>query len=70
MKKYFALILPLIAGFAMTSCKKSFDSLNQNENKPLSVPAYLLLNGIVNDMYDRPYSDYEKWDQYYIINYD
>lgn len=69
MKKFpFILVLPIliIAG----SCKKSFESLNQNENKPLSVPASLLLTGILNDMYDAPYTMKERWSQYYLINYD
>ncbi len=71
MKKIYSLLaLPLIMIMVLTSCKKSFDSLYQNQNKPTSVPASLLLNGILNDMYDAPYSDAEKWDQYYIINYD
>lgn len=51
-------------------CKKSFNDLSLNENKPTSVQASLLLNGVLNDLYEAPYSDYEKWDQYYIINYD
>lgn len=69
MKKFqFILVLSviIIAG----SCKKSFESLNQNENKPLSVPASLLLTGILNDMYDAPYTMKERWSQYYVCNYD
>jgi len=58
-------LLLLVAG-----CKKSFSDLSKNENKPTSVQASLLLNGVLNDMYEAPYGDYEKWDQYYIINYD
>ncbi len=54
----------------VTSCKKSFESLNNNPNKPYDVSPSLLLNGILNNMYDAPYSNYERWDQYYIINYD
>lgn len=60
------LFIIVVAG----GCKKSFDSLNLNENKPLSVPASLLLNGILNDMYDAPYTMKERWSQYYCINYD
>lgn len=64
------LLLPALVVVVMAGCKKSFDSLRQNPNKPVSVPASLLLNGVLNSMYDAPYSDYEKWDQYFIINYD
>ena len=53
-----------------SGCKKSFESLNNNPNKPYDVSPSLLMNGILNSMYDAPYSDYEKWNQYYIINYD
>ena len=51
-------------------CKRTFDDLNVNENKPVSVPASLLFNGILNDMYDAPYTMYERWSQYYCCNYD
>ncbi len=63
------LIIPVLLLLA-SGCKKSFSELSKNENKPLSVQASLLFNGILNDMYEAPYSDYEKWDQYYLINYD
>lgn len=59
------LLIPVLSG-----CKKSFSDLSQNENKPLTVPPSLLLNGILNDMYERPYSQYERWDQYYLSNYE
>ncbi|MBG9378723.1 SusD/RagB family nutrient-binding outer membrane lipoprotein [Panacibacter sp. DH6] len=71
MKKYLnILVTALIIQLALTGCKKSFDDLYQNPNKPTSVPASLLLNGILNDMYDGPGSMYERWCQYYCINYD
>src|SRR5690349_8357148 len=63
------LLIPALL-LAAAGCKKSFKELSQNENKPTSVQASLLLNGVLNDMYEAPYSDYEKWDQYYLINYD
>jgi hypothetical protein len=66
-KQLFAALLCLLV---MASCKKSFESLNQNPNKPYDVSPSLLMNGILNDMYDAPYGNYEKWNQYYIINYD
>jgi len=63
-----SLLIIAIAIFA--SCKKSFDSLSENPNKPTSVPASLLLNGVLNDMYDAPYTMEERWCQYYCCNYD
>lgn len=62
-------ILGVIAAF-FTSCKKSFSDLSINTNKPTTVPPSLLLNGVLNDMYDRPFSQAEIWDQYYLYNYD
>ena len=52
------------------SCKKSFDSLSVNENKPVSVPSSLLLNGIENSIFEAPYSMKERWGQYYCCDYD
>jgi len=64
-------IIPVLAVIlAATACKKSFNDLNVNENKPTSVPASLLLNGILYKMYDAPYSMNERWCQYYCCNYD
>src|SRR5207237_8103034 len=63
------LIIPVML-LLVAGCKKSFSDLSKNENKPLSVQASLLLNGVLNDMYEAPYTDYEKWNQYYLINYD
>ena len=62
----------LIAGiiFLVAGCKKSFQDMNVNENKPTTVPSALLLNGILNDLYDAPYTMYERWSQYYCCNYD
>lgn len=71
MKRIYNIIF-LSAGILLfaTGCKKSFNEMNLNENKPTSVPASLLFNGILNDMYDAPYSMYERWSQYYCCNYD
>ncbi|OQP58204.1 hypothetical protein A3860_07720 [Niastella vici] len=55
---------------AATGCKKTFDEMNTNENKPSSVPASLLLNGILFNMYDAPSTMKERWCQYYCCNYD
>lgn len=54
----------------MTSCKKSFEDLSTNANKPSSVPSSLLLTGILNSMYDAPNEQSEIVAQYYLYNYD
>ncbi len=71
MKKIFIwIILPALGFSVMAGCKKSMEDLYVNPNKPTAVPPSLLLNGIMNDLYQAPYSSYEKYNQYYIINYD
>jgi len=71
MKKIFNIILAIFAiSIIITGCKKSYDDLYPNSNKPTSVPPSLVLNGILYDLYDAPYTNYEKWDQYFITNYD
>ncbi len=57
----------LMAG---AGCRKEFNSLNTNENKPTSVPASLLFNGLLFDMYDAPYGSGERYSQYFLCNYD
>ncbi len=54
----------------LTSCKKSFEDLSVNTNKPSSVPPSLLLTGVLNSIYDAPDEEAEIADQYYIYNYD
>lgn len=55
MKKIFKIyLLPVLMVLTVTSCNKSFDQLTQNTNVPGSVPASLLMNGILNDMVDLP----------------
>jgi hypothetical protein len=51
-------------------CKKKFDDLSVNENKPSTVPASLLFNGVLNAMYEGPDGSNEKWCQYFCENYD
>jgi hypothetical protein len=70
MKKYINIIIAVALVTTITSCKKSFDELYINPNKPVNVPPSLLLNGILNNMYEAPFSQYERWDQYYLSNYE
>ena len=69
MKKIFYIILITIF-FAGTGCKKTFEELNTNENKPTHAPPSLLLNGILFKMYDAPYGSGERFSQYFLCNYD
>ncbi len=55
---------------AATGCNKDFEQLTVNENKPNSVPASLLFNGVLNNAFEGPNGQNEIWDQYYLYNYD
>lgn len=71
MKKISSLLFIVCLSFLfLASCKKSFKDLSINNNKPTAAPPSLILNGILNDMYDRPSAQPEVWNQYYIYNYD
>lgn len=63
-------ILPLIAVLVLfSSCQKSFDSLSQNPNKPSSVPPYLLLRQIEENLMVFPGGDEDKFGQYTLSTY-
>jgi len=70
MKTIFYIFFIAMALIAGTGCKRSFEDLNNNENKPTSVPSSLLLNKIMYDMYDAPYGAGERFGQYFLCNYD
>lgn len=70
MKKKLIYILPVLAALTVTSCKKNFEELTVNTNKPSSVPAALLFTGIENSMAELPDGSKEVYDQYYLYNYD
>ncbi len=70
MKRTFYILLVAIIAIGGAGCKKTFADLNLNENKPTSVPASLLFNGILNDMFDAPYGTGERYSQYFLCNYD
>jgi hypothetical protein len=62
-----------IAAFSLTSCEKAFDELEKDPNRPVSAPASLVLNGILNDMYSvtgSPWGSQQRYNQFYCSNYD
>jgi len=62
-------LLPILLVMTATSCKKTFEADSVNNNVPTSVPASLLLNGILYSMVDFPDNTNEIYGQYYIYNY-
>lgn len=71
MKNIFKIyLLPVLVVLSVTGCKKNFDDLTKNNNKPSTVPASLLFNGIAVKLADLPETQNEIYDQYYLYNYD
>lgn len=68
MKVSIKLLLPLFIVSVLAGCKKSFDDLRVNTNKPSSVPASLLFNGILNKMLDAPGGQTDRINQYQLQN--
>ncbi len=68
MKKIFSIALLGVILFS-SSCKKTFDSLQNDPNRATSVPANLVLNGVLSDMYQSPFSPTQRWNQFYACNY-
>jgi hypothetical protein len=53
----------------ISSCNKSFDTFPQNPNQPISVPPYLLLRQIENNLMVFPGDDEDKFGQYTLSTY-
>jgi hypothetical protein len=53
-------------------CEKSFEELELDSNRPVSVPASLVLQSVQFDLYNntgRPFSAEMRWNQFYCSNY-
>jgi Starch-binding associating with outer membrane len=68
MKKIINILAVLIL-ITTAGCKKKFDDLYKDPNRPEQTPASLVLNGILNDMYQRPWGDVQRWNQFNCCNY-
>jgi hypothetical protein len=62
-------LLVVIIAITVSSCSKTFEKYTQNPNQPTSVPAYLLLRQIENNLMVFPGGDEEKWSQYTLSTY-
>jgi hypothetical protein len=68
MKSFKFSILFFTVVIAMAGCKK-FEDLEKDPNRSTSVPASLVLRGILADMYESPWSQEQRWNQFWCINY-
>ena len=67
MKSYNILTI-LIAALLVFSCK-DFEELEQNQNRPTTAPASLVLNQVLNDLFERPWSLEHRQNQFSCCNY-
>lgn len=61
-----------VLAVSLSSCEKSFEDLEKDPNRPVNVPASLVLQGVESDMANntgRPFSAEMRWNQYYCSNY-
>lgn len=64
-KRIFAFILVIAA---MAGCK-DYDELESNPNLPTQVPASMLLNGVLNDLFEDGWTLEQRQNQYWCCNY-
>ena len=66
----YSLVLMLV--FSFMACEKSFEELEVDNNRPVAVPASLVLQSIQFDMYNntgRAFGAEMRWNQFYCSNY-
>jgi len=68
MTKIKSFLFAISALLVLQACQ-DFEELEKNENKPNQVPPGLVLNGILNDLYERPWSVEHRQNQYWCCNY-
>lgn len=64
--KYLLSLLAIV--LAANGCQK-FDELESDPNRSTTVPPSLVLRGILKDLYYAPWSDEQRWNQYWCSNY-
>ncbi len=68
MKKIKFLLSLLAIVIAANGCEK-FEDLEADPNRSTSVPPGLVLRGILKDLYNDPWDDLQRWNQYWCSNY-
>lgn len=66
MKKIILMLMVIMT--AITSCKK-FDDYQNNPNNPTQVPPSLIFTSVLKDMIYLPWSDEQRWNQFWCSNY-
>ncbi|MBA4852347.1 SusD/RagB family nutrient-binding outer membrane lipoprotein [Emticicia sp. BO119] len=61
-----------VLAVTLSSCERSFEDLEKDPNRPVNVPASLVLQGVESDLANntgRPFSAEMRWNQFYCSNY-
>jgi hypothetical protein len=66
MKKIFMLLMMFVV--ALSSCQK-FEDLEKDPNRPGEVPPSLVFTNVLQGMYYSPWSDEQRWNQFWCSNY-
>jgi hypothetical protein len=69
MKSKIFLIFAVLSVILISGCKKEFDDLEKDQNRPTNVPPYLVLNGILTDITYKSFNPTQRWNQFYCCNY-
>jgi len=67
--KRFAYLYILLGLVMLPTACQDFTELEKNQNRPNTVPPSLLLNGVLNDLTERPWSLDHRQNQYWCCNY-
>lgn len=55
--------------FTLVFSSCNFAELEVDPNRPTSAPASLILNGVLNNLYSSAWTQEQRWNQYWCINY-
>lgn len=58
----------MVLAVAFTSCQK-FEELEKDPNRPGEVPPSMVFTSVLNGMYYSPWSDEQRWNQFWCSNY-
>ena len=70
MKKIIQILTLVLVIGSISACNKSFDSLTADPNRATAVPANLILNNILIEYNESAFNTTQRWNQYYVCNYD
>jgi hypothetical protein len=68
-KNNYYIVLLIVLLVSANSCKKQFDQYTPDPNNPVTVPPYLVLRQVLDDMIVYPFGDADKFCQYVLSSY-